>query len=377
MSYKKFSLITFLMLGVFLTYNIISWNFFTKTLNHFNINNITYIIGDLARVGYISDERLHKVRTIENSFQLKHIDIKKYNFEFVDFITIGDSFSNGGGNGLNPFYQDYLANKFNTNVLNIRQYPSTVNYIETIYLLGNSGFLEKSKTKYIILEVIQRDFFTNLTKPIDKSINIDYFNILKKYKEVENIYEKVHKFYENSQFKMSDYFNINEGNFKSVFFPILYNFSEKAFFSKVHMVKLNKKLFSSDVGNTLVYYVDDIKSIYKNTNQNLNLVNEVLNDLSKYLDKKNIKLVVMPGPNKYDLYSKYIINNKYPLDNFFSIFKTLEKNYIFLDTKTILERELDHNVLDLYYIDDTHWSHKASDAVVKELNEILKKEVTN
>ncbi len=377
MSYKRFSLITFFIISVFFVYNILSWNFFTKKLNHFNVDNVTYIIGDLARVGYISDEGLHQVRTIKNNFQSRHVDIKNYNFEAVDFMTIGDSFSNGGGNGKNPFYQDYLVNKLNVKVLNLRQYPTTINYIETIYLLGNSGFLEKSKTKYIVLEMIQRDFFTNFIKPIDKNININSIDILKKYKKTENIYENVHKLKENTQFRISDYLNINNGNFKSVFFPLLYNFSEKAYFSKVHMVKLEKEFFSSDVADTLLYYGDDIKSIKRNTQNNLSLINEILNDLSKYLEKKDIKLIVMPGPNKYDVYSKYIINNKYPLDNFFSIFQKLKKNYIFVDTQKILEKELANNVIDLYYVDDTHWSYKASEAVVNALNQAIKENPSN
>jgi hypothetical protein len=73
----------------------------------------------------------------------------------------------------------------------------------------------------------------------------------------------------------------------------------------------------------------------------------------------------MPAVNKYDLYSDYISDNRQPNDPFFGTIRPLEKNYLFVDTKDILEKELIKGELDIFYSDDTHWSFKASKAIVQ------------
>jgi len=77
----------------------------------------------------------------------------------------------------------------------------------------------------------------------------------------------------------------------------------------------------------------------------------------------------MPAVSKYDLYSKYIINNTYSQDKFFDNFRTMKKDYIFIDTKEILGKELENGVKDIFYCDDTHWSYKASQAIAKYLKD--------
>ena len=79
----------------------------------------------------------------------------------------------------------------------------------------------------------------------------------------------------------------------------------------------------------------------------------------------------MPAVSKYDLYSKYIVNNPYPKDHFFDIFTPMNKEYIFIDTKEILAKKLEKSEKDIFHIDDTHWSYKASDAVTDEIIQLL------
>jgi hypothetical protein len=89
--------------------------------------------------------------------------------------------------------------------------------------------------------------------------------------------------------------------------------------------------------------------------------------LAQKLKEKSIQLIFMPAVNKYDLYSSFIINNKYPMDPFFDRIRTLEKDYIFIDTKDILLKQLNKGEKDIYYIDDTHWSYKSSDIVTDDI----------
>ena len=96
-------------------------------------------------------------------------------------------------------------------------------------------------------------------------------------------------------------------------------------------------------------------------------MNDNLNLLSKKFKEKGIIFYFMPAVDKYDLYSKYIIDNNYPESTFFEKLRPLKKDYRFIDTKTILLKELQKGEKDVFYSDDTHWSYKASEAIFKKI----------
>ena len=94
-----------------------------------------------------------------------------------------------------------------------------------------------------------------------------------------------------------------------------------------------------------------IKDLKKPNIINLN------NNLATILKRRNINLYFMLAFDKYNLYSKYIVNNKDGVSTF-------------IDTKAI-----DRGIKDIFYADDTHWSYKASESIVnhlKEFNDIKK-----
>ena len=74
----------------------------------------------------------------------------------------------------------------------------------------------------------------------------------------------------------------------------------------------------------------------------------------------------MPAVDKYNLYSPYIISNSYPKSILFEYLDTLPKDYIFINTKKILSEQLEKGEKDIFYADDTHWSHKASEVIIKD-----------
>lgn len=74
----------------------------------------------------------------------------------------------------------------------------------------------------------------------------------------------------------------------------------------------------------------------------------------------------MPAVDKYNLYRDYIISNEYKESIFFEELEKLQKDYIFINTKSILKQKLNAGEKDLYYVDDTHWSFKASDTVIND-----------
>ena len=361
MNYKKFTLIFMLIIISFVTFNFLTWNFATKYILE---RHNDYITGDLARIGYITNP-LHK-RKNENNLTKQHFEINDYNFQKLDMLTLGDSFSNGAGGGLNRYYQDYIATYQDWNILNINNYKN-FNDINTILILLNSGFLKKSGIRYVLYESIQRKVVDRLTMNIN-------FDIKSSISDINQYYNFGKNPKSQSSLTIPKQSFINNGNFKYILYNFLYNFSSNAFISKTYIAKTDKNLFSINPYNKFLFYNKEITSIHKNTQKNLKIVNSNLNILSSKLKEQGIKLIFMPAVNKYDFYNKYIINNKSNKDQFFTIFRKLKKDYIFIDTKAILFRKLKEGTKDIFYCDDTHWSYKASDAIAKHLKSLLQPE---
>lgn len=361
MTYKKFTLIFIAITLLFVSFNFITWNMATK---HILARKDNYVTGDLARVGYITN-LLHK-RKNDTNLSKQHFEINNYNFEKLDMLTLGDSFSNGAGGGLNRYYQDYLATNLDFNILNINNFEKNSN-INTLLILLNSGFLKNAGVKYVLYESTQRKVVDRLTMNINFDINTSIASINQYYNFGKNKKSQ-------SSLKIPKNSFINDGNFKYLVYNSLYHFSNNAFISKTYIATTNRKLFSIKPYNKFLFYKGDLSSIHKNTINNLRIVNENLNKLSHKFNQQGIKLIFMPVVTKYDIYSPYIKDNKYPKDSFFETFRKLKKEYIFIDTKLLLSREIAKNKKDIFYADDTHWSYKASKIIA---NDILKKLIIN
>ena len=148
--YKKLSFIWLLsILAVVFFHAVIYFTYMQKVFP-----KSPYTIGDLARMSYSAD--LVDLRENRIDLNKKHIEEKDYLNEKIDFLTIGDSFSNGGGGGLNTYYQDYIATTYDKNVLNIAHFKDAKNYIETVSRLFNSSELERMGVKYVLIESVQR-----------------------------------------------------------------------------------------------------------------------------------------------------------------------------------------------------------------------------
>ena len=344
MTAKRYLQIFFTILLLFILFHFTIWHLYTKQL--FQNNDNTHV-GDLGRMSYHNDSLIFK----ENRVNLpkKHIDFTK--IEKVDVITIGDSFSNGGAGGLNPFYQDYIASFYNFKVLNLE--PSKEGWVESILRLNSSGILDKLHPKVIILESIERGCVDRLSKKIDWNLTADEKTVIQDMK----------KRYPTQKEKTSF---INNLNYNALIYNLLYKFNDHAYSSKVYIAPISKQLFSSQNPKELLFYFEDIKNLKKSNQKSIALLNENLNHLQEILKKKNIHLYFMPTPDKYDIYSKYIINNQYEQSHFFELLRGLKKEYTFIDTKAIIKQLIDDNEKDVYYPDDTHWSYKASAKIFEE-----------
>ncbi|MEA1892018.1 MAG: hypothetical protein U9N33_04825 [Campylobacterota bacterium] len=306
-------------------------------------------IGDLARMSY-QLEALFPRKT-ETTIRFKHIDKTSYKNQKIDVITIGDSFFNGGGGGLNPFFQDYLAEHSKKNILNIQLFG---NSMDIVNILINSGWLNEIKPHAVVIESTAREVVPRFSYAHD-------FNKTLTLAEVKGTL-----FSDIWNFHKQDVYFINSANYKIPFYSLLYNYKDHAQKS-VYKLNLNQEMFSIPNYKNILIYKDDIQRLHQQNLANLTLVNDNFNKLALKLNKLNIKLFFMPIVDKYDLYYKYIIDNKYTQNNFFDILEPMDKKYNLVNTKKMLEPLLQKNIKDIFYSDDTHWSYKASDEVAKKL----------
>jgi hypothetical protein len=347
LTYKRFSRFLLYFLALFFLYNVVIWNCFTKR----------FLGGDLARIGY-----LYGVKSIRNNsidLPRRHVEQEDYKGERIDLITIGDSFSNGGGEGKNKYYQDYIASINNIGVMNIEPFKEKEQELDPITLASiyvNNGYFDSIRPRYVLISSVERECVIRFSRRIDfdRCISMEGFTSLKRigYQRKKNDIGKGEKEY--------PFAFINEGNFKLPLYNVYYNFSDHAFFSKTYKKKLNTSLFTLKDGKTLLFFYEDLLFIAKSNRASIAGLNDNLNRLADKLARKGIKLYFMPCVDKYNLYSEFIVNNRHPQSTFFELLRPLPKRYTFIDTKSILLKELRKGEKDISHVDDTHWTWKAS-----------------
>lgn len=344
-NYKNFCTVIIIFLIVFILVNYFIWTRYTSLYYQYSNN-------DLARIGYIPLQVSSnmQIETDRKAFRELSDAIKDEDYS-ADIITIGDSFSNGGG-GI--YYQNLIANK-GLKVLNIPSLPLK-DEISTISILLNSGYLDKIKPKVIIIESVERACANKYSKEID-------FNSKLFTDEINDIYTS------QKQPSNPDVSFINSGNFKFLVYNLLYMFSDHAYISQVYKTKLDSNLFSAGKdSNTLLFFHEDLKTIKNSTPENIAKLNNNMNELAKRLAGKNIKLWFMPAVDKYDLYYDNIKIKKYPQNPFFEQLRHEDKkDYYFIDTKKILSKLITNGVKDVYHVGDTHWNIIAAQAIVDSL----------
>lgn len=343
--YKLFLKILLSIISTFLVYHLVMWYGFTSKI--FDRNDSLYV-GDIGRMSYQIDSLFP--RKLEYTLERKLLNHNEYKDEKIDVLTTGDSFSNAATGGLNPYYQDYLATKYNKKILNVVKLKNHEHDLfELIIVLYNNGWLKEHKPEMIIVESSERAVYTRFAKEFDFS---------SKYLDISSMIVNAKK--EDSY--IPELLFINTANYKVLYYTLKYNFFTRASKSVVK-VNLSKDLFTTKrYANKLLFHYDDIKMM-ENNSKKIKQINDNFNKLAILLKSIGIKLVFMPAVDKYDLYSDFVTDNKYPKNKFFDIIRPLKKDYYFVDTKKILLPLLKDGVKDVYYSDDTHWSYKASDMI--------------
>jgi hypothetical protein len=364
MGYRKAAIIFISVLTVFVGINALVWFVWNRDIIDPHRN-----AGDLLRIGYI----LGHVAPHQGADDLprRHLRGSEYKKQPVDIVTVGDSFSIGGGGGRNSHYQDYIASLQGLTVLNV---PGDIIFgteasffpIVTVSKLINSGYLDLIKPKYLLLESVERFAIQRLTTEfsLQETATIEEIDrtFHKQRTDGEKSIEKQSTAKQNTDNKLELHF-INNGNWKFIGNNLQYVFSDRALGSKVIIAKLNRRFFNTVPGDQLFFHVDEIKNYRFSTPASVAEANQNLNRLAAVLKAKGITLVFMPIVNKLNLYEPYLRKQRYPRSIFFEELRKLPKEYVLIDTKEILSRALEKGELDIFHQDDSHWSWKASEAI--------------
>ncbi len=328
---------------------------------------ITYILGifcipvgkgDLLRIGNI----IGKTKTYKSDFAKEYSknvhytqfsDLELGTTEEFTILTIGDSFSQQRNYG----YQNYLSDNPNIKVLHFNK---RVNPLQAIYGIINSNIIpDKIKIKYILIQSIERDF-------------VNYAIGLNK-KQIMDI-KKINRWLTDKQ--KAEHPKFFSRTTTQILLNLLYPFDDNGYLSKVYITKTSCSLFSTG-GNELLFYYGDLRSLDSNNNKKLiGDLNNELNIIAQELKKRNIELIILPSPDKYDVYYQSIINKeKYPKPLFFEYMDKQRKMYHYIDSKKLLSNAIyGQKQKDIYFYGDTHWSPIASKIIAKEISTIIMEE---
>lgn len=317
--------------------------------------------GDLNRIGKISvDEKyrtnIYEKMSLENLNYVEwHPGIRSGSF---DIVTIGDSFSQQGQQG----YQNYIGNlDENLKVLNIpnKYFMYNRNPFQNLIALLNGDFFKHIQADYIVLESVERGI-NILTEDLsfDHSMNLEEIEAVNSPIISSSLDILIGEIYDANYFLVS---------------TVLYNLDDNAFFSHVYRFDTNKTLFSGY--DDILIYQDDIRNIdIKNDFIKTTNTNDFLNDIARLSEKRDLKLIFLPAPDKYTIYQDYFVNNHYDDSVFFTDLNKLEKEYFFIDSYSALFNQTQNNILDIYYYDDSHWSPIGSEIIAQEIISIISEE---
>jgi len=311
-------------------------------------------LGDLARMGYLPAYTDLDKDTGPVPSGSQHLEFWQYQAQPIDVVTIGDSFSQGGGWS---YYQDYLARGQNLIVLNFSElfwYPRLTNRFDPVVNLLNAGVFDRIKPRLVIVQCVER-LAWQLAGEIDWNVSEradDYLEFLAERQQKSRLQAPQKK----------GMFNL--GNLKYLYNKPFYHYAHRDYRKVVYKVRLDNKYFSGDHGDVLLFHSEALKWARRYEPTMAQQINDNMNKLAALFAERGIGLCFLLAVDKYDLYREFIVDiNDYPVSSIFADLKPLARNYQLIDSREILLKQVRNGEKDMFWQDDTHWSWKASEAI--------------
>jgi len=316
--------------------------------------------GDIYRIGYYQKEDNYRplfkneLHLPVNYTTISSIDTcfkSKYNV-----LVIGDSFSEWRTFN----YQNIMARD---STISILFYDLEGNPVEILYALINGNFFEEVSIDYVILQSVERDF--PVRADINPNSRMSLNDIRQTVKKIQTTKKQPHNFRKNIPLDNSivKFFGIN-------FLRIV----KKDRLAAIYQFEATKPVFSSEHEKRILVFEMDIYHLPRNSDTTAIVkLNNVLNHLSELVSEKGSRLIVLPAPDKYNVYYDFIIGReKYPQPMFFNIMKSLDKQYIYINSDEILKNAVSSGIKDVYFADDTHWSPVGAKMIVETIKSKMK-----
>lgn len=305
-------------------------------------NNIS---GDIGRLGKIAFGKEY-CSYLEQNYLSNNLTIDKLidssnNLPCINtskVITLGDSFSQQGIFG----YQNYLAHLLGDSIINIIRNGSK---IETAISLLNSNFINRSNCHTFVLECVDRYLISSLW-------NID-FEIQYTLPENTNMQEVLDVKEESKLHELFSWIRLQFG------------YDNPIFTHKLKQSCFSHKYYS----HTLFRYIDDFNFI-ETKNTDIEKAKENLILLNQKFSEKEIKLIFLIAADKYDVYRPFMKDDSLPIDTTTDELSNLPGICI-INTKPLLQKMVYDGEKDVYMVNDTHWSYKASEVVAQKLTQTI------
>lgn len=318
--------------------------------------------GSMARLSGI---RFSKPEIKRFDYKEQHTELADYGSQnarqSVDAITIGNSFSNGvGGN----YYQDYLVDRYHWSILNVRIRPPFGTAVQTLYALEKLGLLDEIHPKIVILEVLSGGVagFGSIPRSLPAISRQGFIEAQGATATQKKIQQDI------SGEKLAPAVMVMANCKFLAQRAYAWTHPGHKLDNDICMWKLSCPCFSNPgMEDILVYYAS--QGNQKISDDSVAAGNKGLNEIAEFLKKKGIRLVFLPMVDKYDLYYPYIEDKEnWQEKNLFAQFMKLPRNYVWIDTKTLLRRALEEEqTRDLYWADDDHYSWKAQQIIGDEI----------
>ena len=367
MTAKRFTLIFVVVVGGFFLLNAILW--------HTVVGPIFTDSGgdnDLARSALV---RIEKAQTPQAQEEKAHLEFADYvkarqagEAPRIDVLTLGDSFSNGGGG---CWYQDRLARESGLTVLNI---DDDYNGLKSLADLEASGYLADIRPRYVVLECVER-YAPDRAKEALAAQEKGNGEAAPSEQALEQKLLGVKTTAERQA-------EVTEGLLPPMMLQGNKSWLENAIrFRKgsrlsetVYQAELDRPLFSNPGWQQrLLYYYDEDWTAQTPPAEAARTMNEAYEAAAQHLAAQGIRLIVMVVVDKYDLYAPYARTEDGPVaDNpFFDELDALPKTYTFINTKKILRPHAAAGEQDLFWLTDSHWSWRAQRYAVAAVREAL------
>jgi len=303
--------------------------------------SISHISGDIGTLGMISFGKEYS-QYLEKNYLTNNLTIdtlvvsyKKLHIANASKIcTIGDSFGYQGIFG----YQNYLGHLLGNKLLNIK--GENTNQVETAVALLNSEIIDSSSCQLVILE------------SVDRSVNAIISNI------------NFERLYKLPKININDKKNVNKNSeiynlFSFIRLKINYD-------NPIYKHNLKQEYFTHNLfSKTLFYYKDDMNFL-ETSKADIEKAKENLILLNKKFSEKGIKLIFLIAADKYDVYRPFMTDASLPVDTTTNELSGISGVHV-IDTKPMLQKMAQDGEKDIYMVNDTHWSYKASKAVALKL----------